>query len=72
MSTFVVTVRQSVYESFVINAKTPQAAAYEAKKRMGETNWDEDDFEYDVVSGAEIQGADFDTVLHPAYGGFYE
>ena len=54
MSTFVITVRQSVYESFVISAKTPQAAAYEAKKRMGETNWDEDDFEYDVVSDTEL------------------
>lgn len=71
MSKFVVTVRQSIYESFVVEAKTPQAAAYEAKARMGEIQWDEDDFEYDVVSGTEVgREEDYDTVL--AFKGLHE
>tara|TARA_X000000950_G_C13889244_1_gene650157 strand:+ start:2257 stop:2472 length:216 start_codon:yes stop_codon:yes gene_type:complete len=71
MSTFVMTVRQSIYESFVIEAKTPQAAAHEAKKKMGEANWDEDDFEYEIVGGAEVgKKEDYDTVL--AFKGLHD
>ena len=63
MSKFVMTVRQSVYESFVIEAATPQAAVYKAKARMGEIDWDQDDFEYEIVGGAEVgKKEDSDTV----------
>jgi len=71
MSKFVMTVRQSIYESFVIEAETPQAAAYEAKVRMGEIKWDQNDFEYEVVSGTEVgKEEDYDTVL--AFKGLHD